>query len=682
MNWLNSRRLRYLAGLTGLFFALFALLRAMFYFGFSGIGQEVDVSAATLAQAWSVGLRFDLRLALLLILPLALIAILPRWNLVSAPAWRSVARAYLSLAVVVVTLIYVFDFGYYAYLGIRINSAAFRFLEDFAISSSMVWQSYPVVWILLGWMAMLAGFLLLAFRLERATLDRAPTVISRAQRSVAGVAVALLIIFGLLGRVAGINPENPVPLRWSDAYASGNTTVAALGLNPVLFLIDTTALVDTPYDEALVRAHYAEIATYLGVDAPDADGLGFERRIGEQPHALVRPGQADGTPNVIFVMLESLGASRVGAYGNPLKPTPNLDRLAAGGWFFERFYVPVTGTAKTVWASLTSLPDVSKEGSATRNPLTTRQHLVLNAFEEHDKYYFIGGNAGWANMSALIRNSIHDIKLYEERDWKSPIVDVWGISDLDLFREADRILRARPAGQPFFAYIQTAGNHRPFTIPKDRDGFEPLDLTEEEVARWGFRSVAQFNAVRLLDFNIGRFMEMAEEGGYLQNTLFVFFGDHNNRITTLPHMAPAFEELNLESFHVPHIYYAPGLLEPRVIPDVVSLVDLLPSIAGIMGIEYTTAALGRDFQLPAPEADRAVFLLLREGSFPVLGAITADRLVQMEHDGSNVTFHDIESATPMTDIGDLEPDARDRLARLARGLYETSRLQAYRNRVE
>ena len=49
----------------------------------------------------------------------------------------------------------------------------------------------------------------------------------------------------------------------------------------------------------------------------------------------------------------------------------------------------------------------------------------------------------------------------------------------------------------------------------------------------GFRNAAQYNAVRLLDYNVGRYMEMARESGYFDNTLFVFFGDHNNRITTL-----------------------------------------------------------------------------------------------------------------------------------------------------
>src|SRR5690606_30570339 len=113
----------------------------------------------------------------------------------------------------------------------------------------------------------------------------------------------------------------------------------------------------------------------------------------------------------------------------------------------------------------------------------------------------VGGSAGWANINGLIMQSIDDIKLYEGGYWKAPNVDVWGISDLELFRESDQILRALPEDKPFFAYIQTAGNHRPFTIPPENDGFVALDVPLETVQEYGSRSVEQYNAVRLLDFN-------------------------------------------------------------------------------------------------------------------------------------------------------------------------------------
>ncbi|OYW87601.1 MAG: sulfatase, partial [Pseudomonadales bacterium 32-61-5] len=346
----------------------------------------------------------------------------------------------------------------------------------------------------------------------------------------------VLVFFGLLGRAAALNLENPVPLRWSDAFYSGNSQVAAVGLNPALFFYDTLKLEPVAFDEAATREHYEVVADYLGVTARDREALNFVREQGVQPHRL----SSERPPNIVFVMLESLGTSAVGAYGNPLNPTPNLDRLAQDSWFFRHFYVPVTGTAKTVWASITGIPDVSREETATRNPFIARQHTLINNLEGYEKFYMIGGNAGWANINGLIRQSIDGVQLYEERHWQSPQVDVWGISDLDFFKESTRILGALPKDKPFFAYLQTSGNHRPFTIPKDNDGFQALDLPLEQVQEAGSRSVEQFNAVRLLDFNIGRLMELAKEQGFYDNTIFVLFGDHNTRISQIPHMAPAF----------------------------------------------------------------------------------------------------------------------------------------------
>lgn len=451
--------------------------------------------------------------------------------------------------------------------------------------------------------------------------------------------------------------------------------MAALGLNPALFLYDTLKVSQSNFDEPEVRKHYERVARYLGVRQPDVQGLSFKRHQTVQPYRL--PGERP--PNVMFVMLESLGTSAVGAYGNPLNPTPNLDHLATQSWFFKHFYVPVTGTAKTVWASITGVPDVTRQETATRHPLLTRQNTIINDFKGYEKLYMIGGNSGWANMNALIRRSIDDVRLYDERDWKSPQVDVWGISDLDLFKESDRILRSLPTDKPFFAYVQTAGNHRPFTIPKDNDGFQVSDKTLEQVQAAGSRSVEQYNAVRLLDFNIGRLMELAKAGGYYGNTIFVLFGDHNTRISQIPHMAPAFEQLGLESNNVPLLIHAPGLLGTRVVDDAVGLADLLPTLAGMTGMPFTSGTMGRDIQQPAPEGERVVPLVLREGTFPLIGGVTRNYLLQMEHDGSSPTLHDLSSPTPLDNVAEQNPQEFERLRDLTRGLHETSRMMLYQN---
>ncbi|ROM42864.1 sulfatase [Pseudomonas protegens] len=675
MGGLQSRRLRYGVGAIGLVFGLLALLRLLFAVGFSGVDLTAADQREAILQTLGIGLRFDLRLTLLILLPLALLAWLPRWNLLRQPALRWLARAYLLLVLGGVGLLYIIDFGHYAYLGVRINATVLRYLDDAQISRQMLWESYPVLWIVLAWGCALSLWCYALLRLERRTLDRPAQPLGRWSLACVSALGIAAVFLALLGRVENLNLENPVPLRWSDAYFSGNSQIAALGLNPVLFFYDTLKAGQAQYDEAQVRQHYPALARYLGVDQPDPQSLSFTRQQDVQPYRIDR----HRPPNVIFVMLESLGTSAVGAYGNPLNPTPNLDRLASQSWFFKHFYVPVTGTAKTVWASITGVPDVTRQETATRQPLITRQHSLINAFSDYHKLYLIGGNAGWANINGLIRQSIDNVRLYDESHWQSPQVDVWGISDLDLFKESDRLLRAIPRDQPFFAYLQTSGNHRPFTIPKDNDGFQAQDLPLEQVQAAGSRSLAQYNAVRLLDFNIGRLMEIAKAGGYYDNTIFVFFGDHNTRISQIPHMAPAFEQLGLESNNVPLLIHAPGMLQPRVIEEAVGLADLLPTVAGMAGMPFTNGAMGRDIQQPAPEGERVVPLVLREGTFPVIGGVTKDFLLQMQHDGSGATLHDLASNTPREDVAQEHPQEFERLLELTRGMHEGARLMLYRN---
>ncbi|MGB3125247.1 MAG: sulfatase-like hydrolase/transferase [Pseudomonas sp.] len=670
MSALQSRRLRYGVGAIGLVFVLLAALRLVFVVAFSGLA----LSTPALLETLGIGLRFDLRLAVLIMLPIAVMAWLPRWNLTTLPALRWLARGYLMVALAVVGLVYIIDFGHYAYLGVRINATVLRYLQDAQISQQMVWETYPVLWITACWLAAVALWVWALMCLERLTLDRKPKAIGKlAVASLATIGV-VAVLLALLGRVANLNLENPVPLRWSDAFFSGNSQVAAVGLNPVLFLYDTLKVGQSQFDEAQVRALYPQVAEYLGVDQPDPQKLNFIRDQGVQPYKL----GGDRPPNVVFVMLESLGTSAVGAYGNPLNPTPNLDTLATQSWLFKHFYVPVTGTAKTVWASITGVPDVTRQETATRNPLITRQHTLINAFAGYQKFYMIGGNAGWANINALIRQSIDGVQLFDESHWRSPRVDVWGISDLDLFKEGDQLLRAVPKDQPFFAYLQTSGNHRPFTIPKQNDAFQLNHVTLEQAQAAGSRSVEQYNAVRLLDYNIGRLMAIAKAGGWYDNSIFVFFGDHNTRISQIPHMAPAFEQLGLESNNVPLLIHAPGL-EPRVIEEAVGLADLLPTVAGMAGIPFSNGAMGRDIQQPAPEGERVVPLVLHEGTFPVIGGVTQHFLLQMQHDGRSPTLHDLASQTPREDVAEQHPQEFQRLQVLTRGLHESARLMLFRN---
>ncbi|MNJ69255.1 hypothetical protein D3C77_655850 [compost metagenome] len=105
----------------------------------------------------------------------------------------------------------------------------------------------------------------------------------------------------------------------------------------------------------------------------------------------------------------------------------------------------------------------------------------------------------------------------------------------------------------------------------------------------------------------------------------------------------------------------------------------MPTIAGLLGYEFQNGTLGRDIQQPAPEGERVIPLVLLEGTFPIIGGVTKDFLVQMNHDGSKPTMHDLASPTPLDNIAEQHPAEFQRLLELTHGLHEAARLMMYQN---
>jgi phosphoglycerol transferase MdoB-like AlkP superfamily enzyme len=225
----------------------------------------------------------------------------------------------------------------------------------------------------------------------------------------------------------------------------------------VLYFAQTLKNKKVTYSVEKTREYYDLMADYLGVQQPDKQALNFKREF-PQPGPL-----AAKRPNIILVYLESFAAYKTTTFGNPLDPTPNFDALARNGLLFTRYYTPHTGTARSVFTGITGIPDIEMHRTSSRNPLVVDQHTLVNAFKDYNKYYFLGGSANWGNIRGILSHNIPGLDIHEEGSYESPRIDVWGISDLNLFEEANKVFKKQD--KPFFAIIQTSGNHRPYTIP-------------------------------------------------------------------------------------------------------------------------------------------------------------------------------------------------------------------------
>jgi Sulfatase len=298
-----------------------------------------------------------------------------------------------------------------------------------------------------------------------------------------------------------------------------------------------------------------------------------------------------------------------------------------------------------VFAPLTAIPAVSHQSTASRNPAAADQFSIVSEFTEHKKFYFIGGSTSWANVRGLLAANIPGIEIVEQNRLKSPVVDVWGVSDKNLLQEANEWFAAQK--QPFIAVIQTSGNHRPYTIPdEDKALFKPAIPAPQLLEQNGFISADEYRAFAYLDWCIGQFMQRARAEKYFQNTIFAFVGDHGISGATGPHFPPAWRELSITQGHTPLLIYAPGRIAPRRIDHWAQQVDVLPTLAALAGIGHRNTTLGRDLLDSRFDASRIAFTFQFTGPGD-MGLLVGDHMLV---DAEPAALYDIRAAQPRRNL--------------------------------
>lgn len=540
-----------------------------------------------LSESFWLGLRFDARVLAVFFLPVLILGgfkkINPFYNSKAQIGWT----VYLAIAITTVVLFYGFDYYYYAYLTQRLNGNILNFLDDAGISFQMMWQSYPIIQLALVLLIIIAILVWVTHKLFKASQIQTP--VKKKRRIITFITVFLFLGFCIYGKAGRF------PLRWSDAFTLGNTYQSNLALNPFQSFFSTLNFRRAEYDIKKVKDSYPLMAGYFGIENESSKNLDFTRTV------LFEPNGSAPT-NVVLVICESFSSYKSSMWGNPLNTTPFFDSLSRQGLFYDRHFTPHYGTARGVWATITGIPDVQLVKTASRNPQAVDQHTIINDFKGYEKYYFLGGSASWANIRGVITNNIHGVKLYEEEDYAVPNVDVWGISDLNLFKEANKVLAKQD--KPFFAIIQTANNHRPYTIPEeDKKEFKIIEnVPADSLRKYGFESLDEFNAFRYTDFTFEQFMKAAKQEAYFKNTLFVFVGDHGIRCKDpLPQFPAAWVDEGLACEHVPLLFYHNGKVQPQRSGIISSQVDVLPTIAGLLKIPYTNSGMGVDLRSKSGE---------------------------------------------------------------------------------
>ena len=553
------------------------------------IFHPANISFSQAIPSFLMGIRFDVRWVCILLAPLLIVGSFPKFSPFKSIKLRRFWILYLVIVSSFLLFFFGADFGHFDYVETRLNASALNFIEDFAISMNMIWQSYPLFWIVL----ILLLLIWLLYRVFHRTHKKVDYSLHTAFKPLRTFWLILLLIIG----ITGSNTAKPL-LLWKDAFGLGNNFKAYLALNPLENFFTTLRFRKPFADDGSAKEQFETMKELLQL--PEQSKLLNFQRI-EKFNAPAKK------MNVVLVLCESFSMYKTSLSGNPLNTTPYFQQLANEGLFFDRCFSPHFGTARAVFTLLTGIPDVQLSKFSTRNPEALNQHTIINSFIDYKKLYFIGGNSEFNNFKGLLINNVAGLKLYEEGMYQSPRFNVWGISDMNLFKEANRVLTEQE--QPFFSIIQTADNHRPFVIPEeDNAAIDHRLIEEEQLKKYGFDSQKEYEAFLYFDHCLKQFMENAKKQSWYNNTLFVFVGDHGVKGNASALYPDAWTNERLSDEHVPLLFYAPGTIKPEKRTETVSQVDVLPTIAGLLNQPFTNTTIGRDLLRKAEGKDFAFII--------------------------------------------------------------------------
>jgi arylsulfatase A-like enzyme len=381
-----------------------------------------------------------------------------------------------------------------------------------------------------------------------------------------------------------------------------------------------------------------------------------------------RSGPPDDAPHLLVITLDTARADRFSYTGASPVRTPAIDALAAEGTVFLQAVSPAPVTLPAHASLFTGrLPP----GHGVRNNGTYRlpEEAVTLAEILRDRGYRTGAFVGAAVLAA--RYGLH-----QGFDHYDDAMDLRRSTGLYADRRGETVveaalkwLAAQPAG-PTFAWVHLFDPHMPYDPPEAERALHPDSPYDAEIA--------------YSDRVIGWLLDGYRELGLAEEAVIVFTSDHGESLGEHGEMTHGVF-LYDSTLRVPLIIRLPGRAGGGKITGQVSLMDLLPTLAGPMAFPIPDGLDGRDLgplleggELdPAPAYSETLLPLENHGWFAQRGLRTERwKLIS----GPTTEIYDLE-ADPGEE-NDLAASEAGRAGELTRILEAKSRTQAVASRLE
>lgn len=445
-------------------------------------------------------------------------------------------------------------------------TAAFNFIAvDYLVYThevlSNIYQSYPVVWFILGITAATAVIVLSTKRF----------LFTDVKASGFGKRIFHLIIYILICILAFLN------IDISKLEINTNRYNNELSKEGTYSLFSAFLKNELSYDDFYITHNQEQNLEILQrqLTGKNTDFLAPKETIARKINSEGLPRRA----NVIVVLMESMGSSFLNENRSKdqLQITPNLTRLSKEGIFFSKAYATGTRSVRGIEAVTLSVPPVPGQ-SIVRRPGNENLHTIGSIFRNkgYETKWIYGGYGYFDNMNYFFEHN--GFEVIDRTEWKKGEVkfaNAWGAADEDTFakviQEADKSYNK---DKPFLNILLTISNHRPYTYPDGR-----IDLPSGKARREG--------AVKYADYAIGKFLEDAKNKPWFDNTVFVFVADHTAG-------AAGSEEITIADHHIPAIIYAPKIFKPQRFDKPISQIDIMPTLLALLNFSYESHFYGQN----------------------------------------------------------------------------------------
>lgn len=317
--------------------------------------------------------------------------------------------------------------------------------------------------------------------------------------------------------------------------------------------------------------------------------------------------------NVLIVQIESLESFPMGLVVGGDEVTPQLNDLAEKSVVFTDAHHQTSSghTSDAEWLAGCSLHPARTGTAFSRFSANHTNCLpdILGVEGYSTAAHHANDQTFW-NRSTMYPTLGYE-RFFHRKDYTGEELGIWGLGDIEFMAQTVAQLEERP--KPFYDVAITLTNHHPYKVKEFSDRTHAGDLEDSMVGHY-------LDSVNYTDEAIGRLIDEMKQAGLWDDTVVVFYGDHNAGLDN-PHdvhellqeeEASDYEEVRMRSsvpmmVHLPQDRYSGFVVEHPV-----GQIDIPPMLMHLLGVpsQGSHVFLGSD-----PFRERVRPVALRNGGF-------------------------------------------------------------------